>query len=880
MSSLRILSLGVLMIASSLQAAEPKLDSYGDPLPAGARFRLGTVRFRHGTTSHVPVLSPDGRLLAGRGSDQTIRVWELASGKELCLLSLPFNGDSPEVAFSPDGKLLAAANGGPAVFVWDIPDGKERTPFKGLPFHAVKVRFSPDGRTLAAVASKGSVHLLDVASGKEQVECPFPYGHDFGATGVRIRDLLRMICKPFELDVPDFTKDLPVTVHSCAFGSDGRSVAVVFYAAPSQNMLVCRWETDGGTVQRIWYGPRGQSFEAVFSSDGQKLVVAKQVSNGRIEVWDVGAGKEQSSFTGPRNYVESLAFSADGKKLITASPTEIVEWDAGAGKELARFRERAPRDFDPQVAIAVTPDGRWLVEHDGFDGIRLWDLKTHKQHQPIGKEAPRLWSIALSPDSRTLASVGSEPRIRLWHTATGAERTPLSEEEQTVARPNVVAFSPDGRHLAEGRDDGQLRLWNVETGKSVWQAGQRSDDYISYLAFAPDGKSLAVSDSDGRLRLWRVDTRKQVQEHTIGRHETKTEQATAVATQSPQAAFTADGRMLIGLGERARQEDANKLYFWETATGKERNCLLFKNGHFAGNPDVVRWCAPSPDGRYLALAAGTQIHLCDWLATKELRRFGGHAVSYHGVCFSPDGGLLAAGCSDGTFRLWRVDTGAPLGVFGGHRYDVGVVFSADGKTLVTTGSEGNALLWDIEQLLARPRPLELDADRLQALWTDLGSRDTLIACQAYRTLAAAPETVALLTERCRPIDAKRLPGLLADLSSGKQELWWKAAVELPNFGDVAGEAIRQKLEKPAEAMLPLTDEMRQRWQWCADNVSGLVVHPEVLRSLRAVEVLEQIGTPQAVKLLEALAKGAAKTPLTAAAVEALARLARRAPAKP
>src|SRR5262249_61660266 len=95
----------------------------------------------------------------------------------------------------------------------------------------------------------------------------------------------------------------------------------------------------------------------------------------------------------------------------------------------------------------------------------------------------------------------------------------------------------------------------------------------------------------------------------------------------------------------------------------------------------------------------------------------------------------------------------------------------------------------------------------------------------------------------------------------------KKGVEDP--GERAEPALRQTLaNKP-------TLEMRRRVQAVLEHLRGPVTRPELLQSLRAVAVLEDIGTPEARKLLDELTKGAAESRLTREAKASLQRLERR-----
>jgi hypothetical protein len=163
----------------------------------------------------------------------------------------------------------------------------------------------------------------------------------------------------------------------------------------------------------------------------------------------------------------------------------------------------------------------------------------------------------------------------------------------------------------------------------------------------------------------------------------------------------------------------------------------------------------------------------------------------------------------------------------------------------------------------------------EALWADLAGADAARAFDALRTLSASPgQAVALLKERLRPAsppDPERLARLLADLESDGVERRRQAEVELQGLGELAGATLRQALDRHP----PLG--LRQRLERLRDKL--LVPTPGQLRDVRAVELLELIGSAEARQLLQALAAGVPDTRLTREAKGAMRRLAQQA-AKP
>jgi hypothetical protein len=169
-------------------------------------------------------------------------------------------------------------------------------------------------------------------------------------------------------------------------------------------------------------------------------------------------------------------------------------------------------------------------------------------------------------------------------------------------------------------------------------------------------------------------------------------------------------------------------------------------------------------------------------------------------------------------------------------------------------------------------PVNLQPTAAEALWAALAGKDASQAFEAMRQLTTHPrQAIALIKERVRPIspaDPIRLTQLVADLQSEQFEPRQQAESELRALGDLAGPALRKALA----ADPPL--DVRQRLERLVDRLRKQTDGTAQLRELRAIELLELIGTPDACQVLQAIAAGAPGARLTLQATGAMQRLGR------
>jgi hypothetical protein len=472
-------------------------------------------------------------------------------------------------------------------------------------------------------------------------------------------------------------------------------------------------------------------------------------------------------------------------------------------------------------------------------------LRTEEPQGPTATltgHAGRVTSVAVAPDGRTLASASSDQTVKLWDVATGKQRATLRGHTNEVY---ALAFAPDGRTLASGGADGAVKLWDWARGREL-RTFHGHKGIVWSVAFAADGKTLATGGQDGALKLWDV--------------EAATERATLKGhTKSVWGlAFTPDGQTLVSAGP----EEAVRL--WDVATGRQRAALRREDNR-------VTSLALAPHGHMLAAGSGDGTVTLWEVATGQQRAtLRGHTGTVYALAFAVDG-ALASGSDEGSVKLWDVVTSKEFATLKGHRRSVHTLaFLPHGRALTSGSADETVLIWEVP---ARDRGEPPRATSAEELWADLAAADAKKSYRALCDLTLSPrQAAALLGERLRP--APPPPAALAqwvsDLDDEDFAVRRQAAEAIGKLGDVAEPALRQALQgRP-------TLEVRRRVEGLLDRIATEALSPERLRELRAVEVLEYLGTAEAQKLLARLAEGAPQARLTREAKASWQRLERRA----
>ncbi|MBC5797544.1 trypsin-like peptidase domain-containing protein [Sphaerospermopsis sp. LEGE 00249] len=281
----------------------------------------------HSSLVRSVAFSPDGQTLASGSYDNTIKLWDVATGKSIATLT----GHSylvNSVAFSPDGKTLASGSGDDTIKLWDVATGKSIATLTGHSEWVNSVAFSPDGKTLASGSLDNTIKLWDVATGKSIATL----------TGHSSR------------------------VISVAFSPDGKTLA-----SGSFDNTIKLWDVPTGKSIATLTGHSDGVSSVAFSPDGKTL--ASGSFDNTIKLWDVATGREIATLTGHSTLVISVAFSPDGKTLAFGSHDNTIKlWDVATGKSIATLTGHSESVY----SVAFSPDGKTLVSGSGDGTIKIW----------------------------------------------------------------------------------------------------------------------------------------------------------------------------------------------------------------------------------------------------------------------------------------------------------------------------------------------------------------------------------------------------------------------------------------------------------------------------------------------------------------------------
>ena len=484
-----------------------------------------------------------------------------------------------------------------------------------------------------------------------------------------------------------------------------------------------------------------------------------------------------------------------------------------------------------------------------------WDLKSGSQEYQLELNPGGPWDrsisglpdygsyLAVSPDCRFAAVIadgsdGSRGIIQVYDIAQKKKVQAIKYSSDLFYAPSSLSFSTKGDRLAIAHPGWGALQWSLAGEKALTMQG--SDLFLAKRKYEQFGCAVTHLRGDDVLA---VGFKYQPSRLGLYRAESGAMLAGLLIPQQPkkqpsalyQLGLSMDGACLLGVtrGPSVAFEPSEMIHLWDMTTGEKFWTFTHEKYH-------VGEAALSPDGRYVAVGFlnDPAVHLYRIADSKEVAVFKGHAKGVSCIAFSPDGTMIASGSLDKTAIVWNVKDGL---------------------------------------LAAAERP-QADKDFARC-WDTLRDGKPLEASEAVASLAAAQDdAVNWLEGKLRPVgkpDAAKVKKWLAQLNENVQTKRDEASRELAALGPLIETEVKQALADPPSAEVKRRLEELQRdlrSLWSSD--------PDTVRAVRAIYVLERVGSDKAVALLKKLAEGEAAARLTREAKISLERLEVRKPSKP
>jgi RNA polymerase sigma factor (sigma-70 family) len=742
---------------SQARVSSKPVDHGDEPLPDHARLRISSTRFNHGKVINKVLYTPDGKSMVAL--DRTVLVWDAETGRKLRVIGGP-EIVLRDIALAPDGLTLATLDNQGVLRLWELASGREIRRWHQVAGNPGHLTFSPDGRTLAAEiptqdpATRKETHTITLWDLTSPTERRRKFAGDW-------RDLHALV----------FTPDGKTLI--TASNDNGSRIV----GAEPERGSIRLWDVGTGEERRRISVERFDVRSIAVSPDGR--VMAAGVSDRTIRIYDVTTGEErvprlgrelalaanpQRAADGPMLgnrdplVMTSLAFSPNGSLVASGACgtgntgssllADVYIWDVARAREVRHI----PAHQGWVRSLSFSPDGRTLASTGGEPVIRLWDSATGQEIVAATGHRSAIRNLVVSQADSTIFTAGQDGTIRRWDGASGRE---LGIIAQFTHAADTMAVAPDGDTLlVGGYNGGTFALWNITERREI-RTFPRVDprNPVRHVAFSPDGKTVA-----SEWRIWDAATGQ-----VVVTFRDRDDQKNQSANFFP-IFYSPDGTQII----TTENEGAR---IWDIRSGKEVRWAVRAKIHH----DRV---ALSPDGRYLATGGlvsnmrgsepDPQIHLWELASGQKVATLEGHKESTRGLAFSPDGRWLAS-CSGGyrtsndqTVRVWDVATGREVCRFEGHLGAVNAVaFTPDGRSVVSGSDDATVLIWDVADLgNHRSGGEPMSDDALRTRWAELAGDDARVADRAGWALSV-PSAVGFLREHVKPVRAAAPKGIPA-----------------------------------------------------------------------------------------------------------------------
>ncbi len=651
-------------------ATPPKLDLYGDPLPAGATMRFGTIRHRQEAPIYRIAFTRDDKFIVTDGDDSQLRVWDGHDGKLVRRIPVPIDALS-DFAITSDGKTVATTGINfvkgsgfvRQVVSNELATGRQASQQSWVENLSLpKTALDPD-RQLLVTAARGQLAITRIETGKETAHA---------------------ILENEDVKYLEFSADRNRLAVASRVKDErephGQRLRVFDVENTGDFRCLAKFDVDCDNL--------------AFSPAGNLFVGTQHPAT--LTFFDVPSGTPHRI---ERIYANQISFSSDGKTIacIRTPGDMLVFWNPVA----RRYIDLLKTSSHLAGQLAFSFDRRTIAANGGQNVLHLWDIASGRERvETTDAHEDRINAVLAARGPEVLITASADRTIRMWSMSTGRQLRALRHEDRVA----TMSLSEDGRSLIAGMDFQPLiYVWSIEADDPPAILKAPNGKETLAITYADTDRSILAMDGDGIIRRWNAGDRRLVNEVSLKSLLKPMELDPRITEEFTAATFFAGGRKL------AVTSISTGLHIVDVQSGKEigrvpdaklvagspdsKTLAIARNGSGSkykrmGNETIIQTVSPSativlvdgdncreirqievPNSEVWSLAFGSdsktlaatsgwetgQIHLYEVATGKEFRTIETPAIRTPALTFTPDGSKLVCGMADTSVLVWNVE---------------------------------------------------------------------------------------------------------------------------------------------------------------------------------------------------------------------------------
>lgn len=544
----------------------------------------------HNDQINAMALNPDATLLASGANDKLIKIWDIATGRELRTMG-GNDGRVGSLHFDATGKLIGAGLDNGELKIYDTRDGSVKVSYpasshvNGFGFclnnqsvcfvnedeqlvladygsgaaprvindviAPTRLTITPNGKVAYVYDYKSNLIGIDLASGAEISRNQLFDEYNYAFTAMEIDPSGKHIAIGFkdgtiliwdliaQKEFATLTGDLGGPITALEFGTKGEELMSI-----GHNKLFTVWDV-AKKKEKITTEPTTFGSYAIVAHPTEKAFLISDMN--KILYMRTKSGKLIQSYKAVGNKIVNMAYDQQQRLVAIASQDITIKlWDL----EQNRITGVLPGFFP----VAFTPNGKQLVSMGSTIKLAVWDPYTGEHLADLDTKYELIQNLSFSADGKYLAGAGFQGIIKIWDMET---KTLIKELKGHVGGVSGTCFSPDGKRLVSAGMDQTVKVWDFENGTEI-KSLTGHQILVSDVQYSPDGKYFASASWDKTIKLWDANTFAEVR--TFEGH----------TNMIMSISFNADGTKLASCaGNNAVSKADNTVRVWDVQTGNE-----------------------------------------------------------------------------------------------------------------------------------------------------------------------------------------------------------------------------------------------------------------------------------------------------------------------